>query len=71
MYADEVTPGNQLNPDNNRKCWAFYISFLEFGAAVLSQEDAWICIAAIRSERVRACLGGRRASFQTAAENPF
>ena len=38
MYADEVAPGNQLAYKNTRKIWAVYWSFLDFGAAALSDE---------------------------------
>ena len=39
MYTDEITPGNQLGNRNQRKIWAIYWSVLEFGPAVLSDED--------------------------------
>ena len=31
LYSDEVVPGNNLSPQNNRKVWLIYWSFLEFG----------------------------------------
>ena len=64
LYCDEVTPGNQLSPDNQRKMWAFYFSFLELGAAVLSQEDAWFCIASLRSKKVALCQAGIAQAFK-------
>ena len=63
MYCDEVTPGNQLAPDNLRKMWVFYFSFLEFGAAALSQEDAWFCISVMRTSRVKLLYGGVTTAF--------
>ena len=30
LYGDEVVPGNQLQPENTRKVWALYYSFVEF-----------------------------------------
>ena len=38
LYSDEVSPGNQLAYVHARKTWTVYWSFLEFGAA-LSSED--------------------------------
>lgn len=63
FYCDEVTPGNQLAQDNKRKVWAFYFSFLELGSAMLSQEDAWFCIAAMRTSRVANCAAGIAQAF--------
>ena len=39
LYADEITPGNQLGYKNQRKFWAIYSSVLEWGPQVLSDED--------------------------------
>ena len=39
LYADEVTPGNQLGYKNKRKFWAIYWSVLEWGPQALSDED--------------------------------
>ena len=39
LYADEVTPGNQLAYKSHRKFWAVYWSVLEWGPQVLSDED--------------------------------
>lgn len=38
LYADEVSPGDQLAFKHERKTWAVYWSFMEFGSA-LSSED--------------------------------
>ena len=38
LYADEISPGNQLAHQNDRKVWGVYWSVLEFGSAVLSHE---------------------------------
>ena len=40
LYADEVTPGNQLAYKNSRKFWAVYWSVLEWGPRALADEDA-------------------------------
>ena len=58
LYSDEVVPGNQMSFHNFRKCWAVYWSFMEFGESTLSVEDAWFCMAAERSESVKAMGGG-------------
>ena len=58
IYADEVVPGNQLSFHNMRKCWAIYFSFMEFGEITLSNEDAWFCTAAERTDRVKHFGGG-------------
>ena len=39
LYADEVTPGNQLAAKTARKTWAFYLTIQEFGQAALANED--------------------------------
>ena len=44
MYSDEVTPGNPLSTNNKRKFQAVYFSFMEFGVAALSHEEAWFCM---------------------------
>ena len=38
LYCDEVSPGNQLAYKHERKTWAIYWSFAEFGS-LLSNED--------------------------------
>ena len=65
LYADEVVPGNQLSFNNKRKVWAIYFSFQEFGTAVLSMEDAWFCVAAERTDRVKYFDGGIAQVFST------
>ena len=71
MYGDEVTPGNQLSPDNARKMWIFYVSFLELGPEVLSQEDAWFCLAALRSKRVCDVHAGVAQAFKMLVKHLF
>ena len=50
FYNDEVTAGNLLRKQNPRKLEAFYWSFLEFGAAALSDEEAWFEVAVLKSD---------------------
>ena len=40
LYSDEISPGNQLSHQNDRKVWGVYWSILEFGSAALSKEDS-------------------------------
>jgi hypothetical protein len=48
LYADGITPGDAFSPDNNRKAWVWYASFLEMGQK-LSNEEAWITVAIART----------------------
>ena len=57
LYTDEVTPGNVLNPDNQRKIWAFYVSFLEAGAC-LTNDSAWLFAGAFLSTSLKHARGG-------------
>ena len=52
LYCDEVVPGNALSSDNQRKIWAFYASFLEFGAVELAQEELWMTVTIMRTSQV-------------------
>jgi hypothetical protein len=58
LYSDEVVPGNQLSFNNLRKVWVLYFSFKQFGPAILSMEDAWFCVLAVRSHTVKQYSGG-------------
>ena len=52
VYTDEVVPGNVISHDNRRKCWAIYISIMEFGVKALAQEAAWLTVACQRSSTI-------------------
>lgn len=39
LYADEITPGNQLAYKSERKFWGFYWSVAQFGSAAIADED--------------------------------
>ena len=58
LYSDEITPGNVVAPVNNRKFWAIYWSFLEFGKAALSHEECWFCIVTEFSTCIRKVAAG-------------
>jgi hypothetical protein len=49
LYLDGITPGNVLRPDNKRKIWAFYATFMEIGREHLCHEECWIPLAVLRS----------------------
>jgi len=57
LYLDEITPGNPLRPDNQRKIVAFYCSFLELGP-FLRLEEAWLTIGVLRSTVVKTIAAG-------------
>ena len=59
LYADEITPGDLLRPECDRKVAAYYISFLEFGQAGLCNVEAWLPVAIIRAKVVKAQILGR------------
>ena len=63
LYSDEVVPGNQLSNHNARKVWVLYYSFKEFGEAALCMEDAWICLAVAKSDKVKELEGGMAQLF--------
>ena len=48
LYADGITPGAVLAPDNRRKAVVWYISFLEFGDR-LCCEELWMPVAVART----------------------
>lgn len=53
LYTDEVTPGNAMSHNNQRKVWVFYWSILQFGINILSMEDAWFPGCAARSDELK------------------
>ena len=48
LYADGITPGAALTPENNRKSIVWYCSFLEMKNK-LQCEEAWLTIAVART----------------------
>lgn len=57
LYADEIVPGNPLRPDNKRKVWVIYASWLELGDLLYS-ENAWLAVGVIRNHIVKTVRGG-------------
>merc|ERR1712110_1174874 len=58
LYSDEVTPGNQMAPMNNRKFQAVYWSFMELGFNALSNEEGWFTILVEYSKVVNQASAG-------------
>jgi hypothetical protein len=61
-YSDEITPGNQLSNNNERKIQIVYWSFMEFGHR-LSDETVWFTVCAKRSAAVNQISGGMSQIF--------
>lgn len=68
LYADELTPGNVIRPDNRRKLVQWYASFADFKLH-LRNEAVWLPVAVLRSSMVGQIDGGvstaTRALLQT------
>ena len=58
LYVDEVSPGNQLKPSNDRKLQVLYFSLKQFGGLALSKEDSWFVLTAVRSTDVKRLTNG-------------
>lgn len=61
VYADEITPGNLLRPDNGRKIMAIYMSWLELGK-FLRLEESWLMVAVVRTRLLKE-IDGRFSCF--------
>ena len=57
-YTDEIIPGRELLAYNDKKVWALYWSFLDFGPAALSNEDAWFTGLIARSCTIKNKVAG-------------
>ena len=57
-YADEVTPGNALKPNNRRRMQAIYWSLAEFGNDALAHERAWMLLTCVRTKTVQGLKDG-------------
>ena len=58
LYTDEVTPGQQLNSRNFRKCHGIYWSLADLPPECLCQEVWWFTMSAIRAHQVDRLDGG-------------
>ena len=71
FYSDEITPGNQLKPNNARKMQAVYYSFLEFGSDALCKDHAWFLLRAVKSQTVAKFRDGMSQLCRKAIESFF
>jgi hypothetical protein len=58
LYLDGITPGRELDANNQRKFTAFYFSFEEFGVEALQSTDAWLPLAVLRGTKMKTIEGG-------------
>lgn len=61
IYADEIVPGNIIAPDNKRRTWAFYFTWLSL--TPLRKELLWIPISVIRTSVIDDLPGGLPQAF--------
>ena len=71
LYGDEVTPGDLLRPEGDRKVMAFYAAFREFGAEALSKTESWMPLALLRTEVLKEVDGGTSAALRALLEHMF
>ena len=71
IYCDEVTPGNPMAHQNQRRFHAFYWTFLELGPAALSHEESWFIFLTEFSTNVNSLQGGLSACFAAAVKAFF
>ncbi|CAE7809270.1 unnamed protein product [Symbiodinium sp. CCMP2592] len=57
VYVNEAVPGNIVQPDNRRKAYLMYISFLQL-ATTLQAEYSWTTVGCVRHSLVNAAAGG-------------
>jgi hypothetical protein len=57
VYFDEITPGNVLAADHQRKSTLVYVAIKQFGC-YLSLESSWLPIAVVRHHTMEAVAGG-------------
>ena len=71
LYLDEATPGSALRPDNRRKGWLVFFSFVDLGAELLCREEFWLPFGFIRSVIVKQVRGGLSAVFKEVLRSFF
>ena len=70
VYSDEILPGNQLKPRNDRKLISFYWSIVQAGRA-LGAEDAWWHLCSLRANVARTLPAGWSGLFKLAVQAFF
>ena len=58
LYADEISPGNNLKRDNRRRVQALYWSLRQLGPMKLAMESSWFFLSLMRSETVSKVKNG-------------
>ncbi|CAK0891281.1 unnamed protein product [Prorocentrum cordatum] len=58
LYTDEVTPGQQLNSRNYRKCHGIYWTLADLPPEFLCVEEWWFTLSVIRTSQVDRLDGG-------------
>ena len=58
VYADGVSPEDTLSNNDNRKSWAIYVSFHQFGQEALGTEEPWSTLASVRLTELPKLDGG-------------
>jgi len=71
IYGDEVEPGHALAARNARKSWGVYVSFLEFGPLVLSDELAWFTLTIFRAHELKGAAAGVSQMFREILKDIF
>ena len=67
LYADEITPGNPLQPDPARKCWMFYAA--PACGAPTRNEQTWGLFCTIRVQIVKQITGGLATVWRSLIRN--
>jgi hypothetical protein len=57
LYLDEITPGNVLRPDNQRKFWSFYLGIKNSPTSTLCREEYWLPLAVLRTTMAHKVMG--------------
>ena len=68
LYNDEAQAGNVLGPLKVLKASLVYVSFVEFGSAVLRREDAWLAVAMATHAQLERAAGGLSAFMREAVK---
>ena len=71
LAFDELTPGNVLRQDNQRKMMNLCMNFLELGPSALCHDATWFIIAVVRSVKIKKVVGGWSRMFRMVLRKLF
>jgi len=71
MYGDEVSPGNILKVENQRKMYAFYVAVKQLGPLALKHETCWLPVAVMRTSQIKKIKGGVSAALVALLDRMF